>query len=155
MPKKYVVDLAESEQRELMKLVSRGKASARKINRARILLLATEDRPDTAIADALKVGVRTVERTRQKFVEEGLQVALNDRPRPGRQPKLDGSQQAYLIALACSDPPSGRKRWTLRLLAGRLVEAGVVDEISGETVRQVLKKATSSPGANSSGAFPE
>jgi hypothetical protein len=83
-----------------------------------------------------------VERTRQKFVEEGMQVALNDRPRPGKKPKLDDKGQAYLIALACSEPPEGRERWTLQLLAGRLVEVGIVEEISGETVRQVLKKAT-------------
>jgi transposase len=155
MPKKYIVDLTENEHSQLMKLVSSGKTSARKINRARILLLAAEGKTDQTIVDALKVGVRTVERTRQRFVEEGLQIALNDRPRPGRQPKLDGKGEVYLIALTCSDPPEGRERWTLQLLAGRLVEAGIVDEISGETVRQVLKKATSSPGASSSGAFPE
>lgn len=155
MPKKYVVDLTPTERNQLMKLVSSGKASARKISRARILLLADEDKRDEDIVDGLKVAVRTVERTRQRFVEEGLPVALNDRPHPGRQPKLDGNQKAYLTALACSDPPEGRERWTLTLLAGRLVELGIVDAISGETVRQVLKKATSSPGANSSGVFRE
>ena len=155
MPKKYIVDLTKDERNELMKVVSSGKASARKISRARILLLAEEDKRDEDIVDALKVGVRTVERTRQKFVEEGMRVALNDRPHPGKRPKLDGSQRAYLTALACSDPPEGRERWTLQLLAGRLVEVGIVDAISGETVRQVLKKATSNPGANSSGAFRE
>jgi transposase len=153
MPKKYIVDLAENERSQLMKLVSSGKASARKINRARILLLAAEGKTDLTIADSLKVGVRTVERTRQRFVEEGMDIALNDRPRPGKRPKLDGKGEAYLLALASSDPPEGRERWTLQLLAGRLVEAGIVDSISGETVRQVLKKATSSPGAGSSGAF--
>lgn len=154
MPKKYIVDLTEKEHSDLMKLVSSGKTSARKINRARILLLAAEGKTDQTIADALKVGVRTVERTRRRLVEEGLHIALNDRPRPGKRPKLDGKGEAYLLALASSDPPGGRGRWTLQLLAGRLVEAGIVDEISGETVRQVLKKATSSPGAGSSGAFP-
>lgn len=153
MPKKYIVDLTDSERDELMKLASSGEASARKISRARILLLADEDKRDEDIVDALKVGVRTVERTRQRFVEEGMQVALKDRPHPGRRPKLDGNQKAYLTVLACSDPPEGRERWTLHLLAGRLVDVGIVDAISGETVRQVLKKATSSPGANSSGAF--
>jgi transposase len=142
MPKKYIIDLTEDERAELTKLVKTGQASARKINRARILLLASEGKTDLVIADVLKVGVRTVERTRQKFVEEGMQVALNDRPRPGKKPKLDDKGQAYLIALACSEPPEGRERWTLQLLAGRLVEVGIVEEISGETVRQVLKKAT-------------
>jgi transposase len=152
MVKKYIVELTDGERSDLMKLVSTGKASARKNSRARILLLADEDKRDEDIVDALKVGLRTVERTRQRFVEEGIEVALNDRRHPGKRPKLDGSQTAYLTALACSDPPEGRERWTLQLLAEQLVEAGVVDAISGETVRQVLKKATSSPGASSSGA---
>lgn len=151
MPKKYIIDLTEDESAELTKLVKTGQASARKINRARILLLAAEEKTDQVIADVLKVGVRTVERTRQKFVEEGMHVALNDRPRPGKKPKLDDRGKAYLIALACSTPPEGRERWTLKLLAGRLVEAGIVEDISGETVRQVLKKATLSPGASNNG----
>jgi transposase len=152
MPKKYIVDLTEDESAELMKLVKTGQTSARKINRARMLLLAAEGKTDRVIADVLKVGVRTVERTRQRFVEEGMHIALNDRPRPGKKPKLDDKGEAYLLALACSTPPEGRERWTLQLLAGRLVEVGIVEEISGETVRQVLKKATSNPGAGSSGA---
>lgn len=153
MPKKYIVDLSESEHNELIKLVSSGKASARKINRARTLLLAAEGKRDEDIVDALKIGVATVERIRRKFVEEGLPVALNDRPRPGRKPKLDGNQKAYLTALACSDPPAGRERWTLDLLAGRLVELGIVDSISTEPVRKTLKKATLNLGVGSNGAF--
>ena len=151
MPKKYIIDLTEDESAGLTKLVKTGQASARKITRARILLLAAEGKTDQVIADVLKVGVRTVERTRQKFVEEGMHIALNDRPRPGKKPKLDDKGKAYLMALACSTPPEGRERWTLQLLAGRLVEVGIVEDISGETVRQVLKKATSSPGASSNG----
>jgi transposase len=147
--------LTEAESREVMELVKKGEASARKINRARTLLLAAERKVDTTIADVLKVGVRTVEHTRQRFVEAGLEFALNDRPRPGKTPKLDDKGKAYLIALACSDPPEGRERWTLQLLAGRMVEAGIVEEISGETVRQTLKKASSSPGESSSGVFPK
>jgi len=153
MPKKYVVDLTESERSDLMKLVKTGKGSARKMNRARILLLAAEGKSDEAIVDALKVGVATVESTRRKFVEDGLTVALNDRLRPGRQPKLDGRQTAYLTALACSQPPEGRARWTLKLLAGRLVELGIVDTISTEPVRQALKKVTSNLGGDNNGAF--
>lgn len=142
MPKKYVVDLTDNERQTIMKLVKSGNDSARKMNRARILLLAHDGKTDEAIVDALKVGVATVERTRRKFVEDGLTVALNDRPRPGRQPKLDGNQRAYLTALACSQPPDGQTRWTLKLLAGRLVELGIVDTISTEPVRQALKKVT-------------
>lgn len=152
MPKKYIVDLTKEEHAELMALVKKGESSARKINRARILLLAAEEKTDVMIADALKVGVRTVERTRQRFVEECMEFALNDRPRPGRVPLLDEKGEAYLLALASSQAPEGRERWTLHLLAGRLVEVGIVEEISGETVRQVLKKANSNPGENSSGA---
>jgi transposase len=142
MPKKYVVDLTDNERQTLLKLVKSGSDSARKMNRARILLLADDGKSDEVIADALKVGVATVERTRRKLVEDGLTVALNDRPRPGRQPKLDGNQRAYLTALACSQPPDGQLRWTLKLLAGRLVELGIVDTISTEPVRQALKKVT-------------
>jgi transposase len=137
-----VVDLSDNERQTLLKLVKSGSDSARKMNRARILLLADDGKSDEVIADALKVGVATVERTRRKLVEDGLTVALNDRPRPGRQPKLDGNQRAYLTALACSQPPDGQLRWTLKLLAGRLVELGIVDTISTEPVRQALKKVT-------------
>jgi hypothetical protein len=92
--------------------------------------------------------VRTVERVRKRFVEEGPQAAISERPRPGKAPKLDGRQEAYLVALACSDPPeeAASKRWSMRLLAERLVELGVVDEISEETVRRTLKKGTSNRG---------
>jgi hypothetical protein len=92
--------------------------------------------------------VRTVERVRKRFVEEGSQAAISERPRPGKAPKLDGRQEAYLVALACSDPPeeAASERWSMRLLAERLVELEVVDEISEETVRRTLKKGTSNRG---------
>jgi transposase len=144
--KKYVVDLNEHEKKRLEDLSTKGKSGARKIRRARILLLAEEGYLDEEIARALGAAVTTVERIRKRFVEEGLEAALSERPRPGAARKLDGHQEAYLMALACSDPPQGKKRWRMQLLADRLVEVGVVDEISDETVRRTLKKGTSNRG---------
>lgn len=152
MAKKYVVDLTADERAELKRLLSGGQARVRRMNRARILLLADEDVTDKAIAAALHLGKSTVERTRQRFVEGGLDRALHDRPRPGKARLLDGKQEAFLIALACSDPPEGRVRWTMQLLADRLIELRVVESITDETVRRLLKKTTSSPGRRKSGA---
>lgn len=152
MKKTYIVELTEQERRELLKLVRKGNARARKLRRAHLLLLAHDGLTDEAIAGTLHLGRSTVERTRKRFVEGGLEWALNDRRRPGQPRKLNGKQEAVLVALACSDPPQGRTRWTLRLLAGRLVELGVVEEISHETVRRVLKKTTPNPGRRSTGA---
>jgi transposase len=146
MPKKYVVDLSAEERAELQGLLNKGKLAVRKLKRAQILLLADEDRSDEAIAAALHVGTATVARTRERFVSGGLALALNERPRPGGQPKLTPGQQAHLVALACSAPPRGRRHWTLQLLADRLVELGVVESIADETVRRVLKKGAANPG---------
>ncbi len=110
------------------------------LTRARILLLSAEGKSDDFIADALKVVPQTVRNIRKRFAQEGLEAALSERPRPGVQRKLDGKQEAFLIALACSDPPPGREHWTMQLLADKLVELGVVESISDETVRRVLKK---------------
>ena len=140
MPKRYLVDLTTAERTELSTLVRRGVTSARRLTRARILLLADEGRPDEAIAAARHVHRATVERTRQRFVAGGVERALRDRPRPGGRPKLDRRQEAFLIALACSAPPDGRARWTMQLLADRLVALAIVDAISDETVRRTLKK---------------
>lgn len=149
--KKYVVTLQPEEKETLLALVRKGTASARKLTRARILLLADEHKTDVAICEALQVGVATVERIRQKFVEGNLAGALTDAPRPKRAGKLDGKAQALVIATACSTPPAGRAKWTMQLLADRLVELKVVDTVSDETVRQVLKKTFSSLGKKSSG----
>ncbi len=146
MGKRYVVDLTDEERTGLRDLVRKGKLSARKLSRAHILLRADEGVVDTAIAEALHVHVATVERTRRRFVEGGVDWALNERPRPGKARKLDNKQEAYLIALACSQPPEGRNRWTLRLLADRLVKLEIVEDISHETVRQTLKRGASNPG---------
>jgi transposase len=154
MTKRYRVDLTEEERAWLSAVIAKGKASARKVRRAHLLLLAAEGRSDSAIASALHIGRATVERTRKRFVEEGLEAALSERPRPGGVPKLDGKQEAFLVALACTYPPEGRKRWTTQLLADRLVAEGVIAAISDETVRRTLKKGTSSPGLLVPGASP-
>ena len=152
MPKKlYVVKLSEAEKQKLRELIRKGASKARVITPAHILLLADENRTDQHIADALYVGGATVERTRNKFVEGGVDKALSELPRPGQKRKLDGKQEAMVIALTCSDPPEGRAGWTMQLLADRIVELKMVDNLSDETVRRVLKKTLSSPSFISSG----
>ncbi len=140
MKKRYEVKLSEAERRKLLRLVSAGQGSARRLRRARTLLLVEEGRTDTEIAGALHIGLATVARTRQRFAADGLEAALCERERPGGQKKLTPKQEAHLIALACSDPPEGKERWALRMLADRMVELGHVDELSYETVRRTLKK---------------
>jgi len=152
MKKKYIVTLTDEERGRLQEMLSRGKAAARKLMHARILLKA--DAPpggpgwnDEAIAEALEVGRATVERVRKEFVEEGLDAALERRrPRRVYLRKLDGEGEAHLVALACQKPPEGRSRWTLHLLADRMVPLEYVDAISYQTVRRTLKKTRSSLG---------
>lgn len=152
MPKKeYAVKLADEERAALITLTKKGTIAARKLARAHILRLADEGKPDADIVTVLGVGLSTVERTRKKYVEGGLEYALSERPRPGVKRKLDEKQEAYLIALACSTPPNDQVKWTMQLLADRLVEVGVVGEISDETVRRTLKKTSLNHGKNSSG----
>jgi transposase len=157
---KFVVRLDESERGRLQDLVDRGRGSKTIRNRALILLKADEGErgpawPDAKIAEAFDVGVRTVERTRRLLVVEGFEAALARRPSPNRQyRKLDGAQEAELVKLACSKPPAGRARWTLQLLADRLVERNVVPSIGREAVRTTLQKTTSSRGSASSGFCP-
>ena len=147
--KKYVVRLTSEERAQLQRLVSVGKAAARKILHARILLQADQgpDGPawkDEQIAEALSAHRRTIANVRQRLVEQGLEAALNRKKqeRPSRRPKLDGRAEARLIALRCGEPPEGRMRWTLQLLADKLVELNVVESVSYETVRRVLKKTS-------------
>jgi transposase len=145
MPKKiYIVDLTKEERTYLLDFIKSGKHAARKLNRARILLLADEGKPDSEIAEALHTGTATIQRTRQRFVEGNLEGGLNERPRLGGPKKLDEKGEAILETLAHSKPPEGRKRWTLQLLADRLVQLKIVESISYETVRQELKKNDSS-----------
>jgi len=154
MAKKYIVTLAQEERERLRQMLSAGKEGVRKLTRARVLLKADEGWTDKAIHEALDVGLSTIERTRRRFVEEGLEAALNRRPSTRRyEHKLDGNAEAHLIALACSSPPAGRKKWSLRLLADTLVtlEQVDLDSVSHETVRQALKKTSSSPGGRSNG----
>lgn len=151
---KYRVDLTEEERAQLLGLIGKGKHGARTLARARILLKAAEGMTDEGIAAALNVGYATVGRVRQRFVEEGLERALKDAPRPGARPKLDERQCAHLIAVACSEAPEGHGHWTLRLLAGKVVELGFAESYSHEAVRQTLKKTISNRGKNACGAFP-
>ena len=150
--KRYKVTLTPEEKSYLQGLVSKGKSAAHKLNRARILLKADEGEKSSAwtdaqIREALSVNHSTVERTRQAFVEEGLEAALHRKKpsRPGHQ-KFDGAKEAHLIALACSPAPEGRQRWTLQLLADKMVELKHFDSISDEAVRQTLKKTNLSLG---------
>jgi hypothetical protein len=152
MEVKYVVKLTASEYAQLHALLRVGTAAAATLAHARVLLKADQAAggpawSDARIADALDVSLSTVHRVRQAFVEDGLEAALHRQRPTGRQyRKLDGTQEAQLVALACSPPPEGRACWTLKLLADRLVELAVVDAISPECVRVTLKKTTSSPG---------
>lgn len=142
MNKEYIVDLTHEERNGLRELVRSGKHSARRIRYGHVLLKAHAGWTDQKISEALDIGIRTVQRIRQRFVEEGMEVALGARsrnPKPYRR-KLDGRQEAQLIALACSEAPEGRTRWTLRMLADRMVELCYVDTVCHETVRRVLKK---------------
>lgn len=140
MPDRYIVTLTPEEQSELMKLTSQGKLAVRKMKRAQILLAADNGQKDEAIAEILQVSLSTIHRTRQKFVESGVEVALKERPRPGGSKKLDSKAEALLVATACSNPPAGRAQWTMQLLADRMVELKVVESLSDETVRRTLKK---------------
>ena len=146
MAKRYVVNLEPAEREHLRALTRKGKAPARAVRRAQTLLLADEGRTDAEIAAALHSGLATVARTRQRCVEEGLAAALAERPRPGAAPKLSPKQQAFTVALACTKPPEGRLRWTMQLLADRLVELEVIPDISDEAIRRLLKKTNSSLG---------
>lgn len=150
--KVYVVELIDAERRELFTLIHVGTTRARMVNRAQILLHADEGKPDQEIAAALHTSESTVGRIRKRFVEDGLPGALHEVVRPGGVRKLNGEQEAHLVALACSDPPSGRGEWTMQLLADRLVTLGVVETISDETVRRTLKRGASNRGSISSGA---
>ena len=145
--KKYIVRLTAEERGRLKALVSKGRASARTIGHARVLLKVDADGPnwtDEKTAEAFGMRANTVRDIRQRFVEQGLDAALERKRReePPTPRKLDGAGEARLIAIACGEPPEGRARWTLRLLAGKLVELAIVDDISHETVRRTLKKTS-------------
>ncbi len=141
MADKHVVNLTQEEQEGLQKLVTSGRTAARTLTRARILLKTASGDNDETIAQALDVALSTIYRVRQRCVEEGVEAAITARrPRRDYRRKLDGEQEAHLIALTCSQPPEGYARWSLRLLANRIVQLGYADSVSHETVRGTLKK---------------
>jgi len=147
MKKRYRVKLSKSNRNYLNRFVKTGVARAREILRARILLLADEsqggaEKKDAEIGKEVHVCLRTVAATRERYVQGGLERALKDLPRSGQPPRLSGRDEAKLTAIACSKPPEGRDRWTIRLLADRMVELKIVDHISAETVRKALKKTS-------------
>ena len=153
--KRYTIQLITEERERLNQLVRGGKHSARIVTRARILLKIDEGWKAPQIADALDVSEGTVYGVKRRYAAAGLDGVLRDRPQGNRYRKLDDKGEAHLIALACSDAPEGHDHWTLQLLADRMVELGVVESLSYETVRLKLKKTFSSPGASSSGASPK
>lgn len=150
--KKYIVTLTPDEREQLEQLTQRGKTAAYKMNHARILLKADCQQAgggwsDAAIREALDISVSTIERVRQRFVEQGVEAALGRKHQQRRKARrLDGEQEAHLVALACSDPPEGQSRWSLRLLAEQMVVLDDVETVSHETIRQTLQKTNSNRG---------
>lgn len=147
---KYPVRLQKEERSALNRLTQQGKIAVRKLNRAKILLLADENhanggKSDKEIAEKLDIGSATVERVRHKYVEKGLKVALEEQPRSGRPPEISGEERAKITALACSTAPEGYARWSLRLLAEKVVELEYVDTISHTMIGEILKKTSFSP----------
>jgi transposase len=151
---KYRVTLTDEERTDLLALTKKERLAARKLTRAHIVLAAHDGIRDETIAQTLHVSLATVHRIRERFVEGGVAWALDERPRPGAKRKLNGKQEALLMALACTPPPKGRVRWTMQLLADAAVRIEVVDDVSDETVRRVLKKTCSSPGCGRNGVCP-
>lgn len=142
----HIVSLKEQDREELKQYLHKGKSSARSLTRARILLLADEGRDDEMIAEALKASKSTINRIRTRYCEGGLDFALYEKARSGAPPKIDGRIEAQLTLIACSEPPDGRSKWTVRLLADKLVEMEVVDSISHMSVQRLLKKMKLSLG---------
>ena len=151
---KYGVGLTPEQRNQLQHLIRAGKGSARVIIRARILLKTDEGWTAPQVAEALDVAEGTVFRIKRRFAEAGLEGVLKDRPQAHRYRKLEDRGEVHLIALACSEPPEGHEHWTLRLLAGKVVELGLAPSLSHETVRLHLKKTPSNRGRSRSGAFP-
>jgi transposase len=149
----HKVNLTDEDRTKLHDLLKVGEHPARTIARGYILLLASQGKNDEEIAQTLEIGRATVQRIRKRYCQKGLDHALTELPRPGAAPRLNGKQEAYVVALACSDPPEGRICWTLQLLANQLVHLQIVEDISYETVRRVLKKTNLSLGSRKNGAF--
>jgi transposase len=143
---KHEVRLLEVERKKLLAIISKGRNKAVVIQRAHILLKVDEGKTDTEISRILYVSEQTIRRARLRFAQDGLQAALEDKPHPATGSELDEKQEARVIALACSEPPAGRVRWTLELLTQEVLKDGIVTHISPETVRLLLKKTNSNPG---------
>jgi transposase len=146
MDKKWIIHLNSEERKKLEAVTKKGKSSARTIRRAQTLLFAAEGKENKEIAALLKCAESSVYCTRRRYCEEGLEMALQEKPRSGRPEKLVGKSKAHLIALACSEPPEGRACWTMQLLTDRCISLELVDSITKDTVRRILKKTKSSPG---------
>lgn len=151
MLKRSTVVLDAEERSELLEMVTTGTSGARTIRRAHTLLLADEGKTDAAIAEIVRVRRETVAMTRKRFRERRMEC-LHDGARAGRPAKMNGRAEAHLVALACSKPPEGRSHWVMQLLADQVVSLGLVDSISDETIRRVLKNRKSSPGLAANGA---
>jgi transposase len=142
----FVVKLSEEDREYLIQFISRGKASARSLARARILLMADEGYSNEEIAEVLKTTKTRVNRIRKRYCQEGLDFAINEKPRSGAPLKIDGTVEAQVTLLACSEPPEGRSTWTMQLLADRTVELGTIESISAMSIQRILKKAKQSHG---------
>jgi len=154
MSEKYAVSLNGDELTQIENLLHKGKISARRLKRANILRFADEGYTDAEIQDLTHASIPTIERVRARFVRGGLSWALAEAPRSGTPAKLDGKQEAFLVALACTTPPTGHECWTMQLLADRLLQLQAIEkEISDETIRRTLKKTNSSHGCMSNGVF--
>lgn len=151
-PKEYIVQLTDEQSARLLSLVNKGEYNAHVIKRANVLLQSHQGKTAIEIANVFNTSQQTVYNIRKRFVKGGLDDALYDKPRPGAKRRLQFEQEAYIMALACSDPPDGRERWTIRLLANKTVELGIADEVSRETIRRTLKKTNLSHGKRSNGA---
>jgi len=142
MKKQYKVELSQEERSQLTKLTTQGTEKVRKVKRAKILLLADEGKKDKEIAERVEVSVGTVERIRKRYSQEGLEGAVNEKPRSGRPIGINAQTRAKVTALACTKAPEGRSKWTLRLLADKVVELEYIDSISYQSVRNILKKTS-------------
>ena len=149
----YRVNLSQGQREQLLNIARCGRSPARKVKRSLILCKADEGLTDQQFSAALLVSPSTVYRVRRRFVEEGTESALNERPRPGQRRKLDGKQEAHLVAVACSQAPEGHTHWTLQLLADKVVQLEFSEAVSLETVRQILKKTNSNLGRRRRGAY--
>jgi transposase len=155
-PQKYKVNLSKTEWVKLQEIIEGEAPRSRRVKHAKILLESDLGKSAATVAGWVGVGHSTVERTRQRYVEGGLESALNDKPRPGGKAKLDGKQQAFIVALACSDAPDGQERWSMQLLADKIVELGLVEEpVSHDTIGRVLKKMNLNPGSKNNGVLPK